>query len=275
MPGCWPPRSWRSVMRVISAAGGESGQQSRQDEKNGDGGVRGGSDRAVRQQGQARRGDRGGCGRRERQIVGRLRPEGEVHEPRVGKTDGEFNAPWKLTVAGKAKALPGPLSFAPAKGSNLTLDGKGGDDQLAGGADVGAVGAERLAERRGDDVDPAHDAAVLVGAAAGLADEAGRILRQRGIEVDFTALTWDDPAVYELLQRGDTVGVFQLESEGMRRTLAGVRPSAFGDIIALVALYRPGPMQYIPVYARRKAGQSPSAATFAASMSKAMTSRSA
>ncbi|MGH6730005.1 MAG: DNA polymerase III subunit alpha, partial [Sphingomicrobium sp.] len=62
--------------------------------------------------------------------------------------------------------------------------------------------------------------------------EGQRLLRAQGIEVDFTTLPWDDPAVYELLQRGDTVGVFQLESEGMRRTLAQVRPSNFGDIIA-------------------------------------------
>jgi len=85
--------------------------------------------------------------------------------------------------------------------------------------------------------------------------EGQRLLRQRGIEVDFTTLGWDDPAVYELLQRGDTVGVFQLESEGMRRTLAGVRPSNFGDIIALVSLYRPGPMDNIPLFGDRKNGR--------------------
>ena len=56
--------------------------------------------------------------------------------------------------------------------------------------------------------------------------EGRRLLAEQGIEVDFDALPWDDPAVYELLQRGDTVGVFQLESEGMRRTLAAVRPTA-------------------------------------------------
>ncbi len=67
------------------------------------------------------------------------------------------------------------------------------------------------------------------------------LLARRGIEVDLDALPWDDPQVYELLQRGDTVGVFQLESEGMRRTLAAVKPTNFGDIIALVSLYRPGP----------------------------------
>lgn len=87
--------------------------------------------------------------------------------------------------------------------------------------------------------------------------EGQRLLKQRGIEVDFTALPWDDPAVYELLQRGDTVGVFQLESEGMRRTLAQVRPSNFGDIIALVSLYRPGPMDNIPLFGDRKNGRVP------------------
>src|SRR4030095_12137455 len=56
-------------------------------------------------------------------------------------------------------------------------------------------------------------------------------------------------------QRGDTVGVFQLESEGMRRTLAGVRPSSFGDIIALVSLSGPGPMDTIPLFGDRKNGR--------------------
>jgi DNA polymerase-3 subunit alpha len=87
--------------------------------------------------------------------------------------------------------------------------------------------------------------------------EGQRLLAQRGIEVDFASLTWDDPAVYELLQRGDTVGVFQLESEGMRRTLAAVRPTGFGDIIALVSLYRPGPMDNIPLFGDRKNGRIP------------------
>ena len=85
--------------------------------------------------------------------------------------------------------------------------------------------------------------------------ESQRLLAEQGVEVDFGALPWDDPAVYELLQRGDAVGVFQLESEGMRRTLAGVRPTGFGDIIALVALYRPGPMDNIPMFGDRKNGR--------------------
>lgn len=83
------------------------------------------------------------------------------------------------------------------------------------------------------------------------------LLAARKIEIDLAALGWDDPAVYELLQRGETVGVFQLESEGMRRTLTAVRPTNFGDIIALVSLYRPGPMDNIPMFGRRKQGLEP------------------
>ena len=85
--------------------------------------------------------------------------------------------------------------------------------------------------------------------------EGQRLLAERGIAVDYQALPWDDPQVFDLLQRGDTVGVFQLESEGMRRTLAGVRPTSFEDIIALVSLYRPGPMDNIPAFGDRKNGR--------------------
>ncbi|MEQ8310881.1 MAG: DNA polymerase III subunit alpha [Sphingopyxis sp.] len=87
--------------------------------------------------------------------------------------------------------------------------------------------------------------------------EARRLLALRGIDVDLDTLGWDDSGVYELLQRGDTVGVFQLESEGMRRTLSAVKPTNFGDIIALVALYRPGPMDNIPLFGARKNGREP------------------
>jgi DNA polymerase III subunit alpha len=83
------------------------------------------------------------------------------------------------------------------------------------------------------------------------------MLADRGVEVDLGLLALDDPAVYALLQKGDTVGVFQLESEGMRRTLAAVRPTNFGDIIALVSLYRPGPMDNIPMFGDRKNGRAP------------------
>ena len=88
--------------------------------------------------------------------------------------------------------------------------------------------------------------------------KAVEMLAKRGIAVDLDRLMpWDDAEVYKLLQRGDTVGVFQLESEGMRRTLAAVKPDNFGDIIALVSLYRPGPMDNIPMFGARKNGREP------------------
>nr|MDQ4030441.1 DNA polymerase III subunit alpha [Actinomycetota bacterium] len=74
-----------------------------------------------------------------------------------------------------------------------------------------------------------------------------------GIDID--AIPLDDRKTYEMLARGDAVGVFQFESSGMREALRQVKPTEFEDLIALVALYRPGPMSYIPVYARRKNGQ--------------------
>jgi DNA polymerase III subunit alpha len=74
-------------------------------------------------------------------------------------------------------------------------------------------------------------------------------------DLDIEAVALDDPKTYEMLARGDAIGVFQFESSGMREALRQVKPTEFEDIIALVALYRPGPMQYIPVYARRKHGQ--------------------
>ncbi len=84
--------------------------------------------------------------------------------------------------------------------------------------------------------------------------KAQQMLEKRGVIVEFDKLALEDEATYKLLQAGDTVGVFQLESEGMRRTLAAVRPTNFGDIIALVSLYRPGPMDNIPMFGRRKNG---------------------
>ncbi len=81
------------------------------------------------------------------------------------------------------------------------------------------------------------------------------LLEKRGVSIDLSQLALDDPTVYELLKSGHTVGVFQLESEGMRRTLTAVKPTNFGDIIALVSLYRPGPMDNIPLFGQRKAGE--------------------
>jgi DNA polymerase-3 subunit alpha len=87
--------------------------------------------------------------------------------------------------------------------------------------------------------------------------KAVQMLTKGGVNVDLDRLAWDDAEVYKLLQRGETVGVFQLESEGMRRTLAAVKPTNFEDIIALVSLYRPGPMDNIPMFGARKNGREP------------------
>lgn len=76
-------------------------------------------------------------------------------------------------------------------------------------------------------------------------------------DLDIETIPLDDTPTYDMLARGDAIGVFQFESSGMREALRQVKPTEFEDLIALVALYRPGPMQYIPVYARRKAGQEP------------------
>ncbi|MEO6093331.1 MAG: DNA polymerase III subunit alpha, partial [Novosphingobium sp.] len=80
------------------------------------------------------------------------------------------------------------------------------------------------------------------------------LLERRGIAIDLATISWDDPQVYALLQRGDAIGVFQVESDGMRRTLSAVKPTVFQDITALNALYRPGPMDNIPLFGRRKNG---------------------
>ena len=79
-------------------------------------------------------------------------------------------------------------------------------------------------------------------------------MRRRGIEIDLAGIPLDDPATYALLARAEAVGVFQLESAGMRRALLDMRPDRFEDVIALVALYRPGPMANIPTYCARKHG---------------------
>jgi DNA polymerase-3 subunit alpha len=85
-------------------------------------------------------------------------------------------------------------------------------------------------------------------------DAAVKLLKLRGIDVDLATLPLEDVASYEMLARGDVVGVFQVESQGMRRALVDMRPDRFEDIIALVALYRPGPMANIPTYCARKHG---------------------
>jgi DNA polymerase-3 subunit alpha len=87
------------------------------------------------------------------------------------------------------------------------------------------------------------------------------IQRSRGTEVDVEQLPLDDTKTYEMLTAGDSIGVFQLESEGMREALRKVKPTEFGDIVALVSLYRPGAMRYIDDYARGK--RDPSSVRFA------------
>ena len=86
-------------------------------------------------------------------------------------------------------------------------------------------------------------------------DTAVKLLSARGITIDINSIPLDDPAPYEMISHGDTVGVFQIESTGMRKALADMRPDRFEDIIALVALYRPGPMANIPTYNARKHGR--------------------
>jgi DNA polymerase-3 subunit alpha len=80
------------------------------------------------------------------------------------------------------------------------------------------------------------------------------LVKKRGIDIDLAAIPLDDEKTYALLARAEAVGIFQLESQGMRRALLEMRPDRFEDIIALVALYRPGPMANIPTYCARKHG---------------------
>jgi DNA polymerase-3 subunit alpha len=80
------------------------------------------------------------------------------------------------------------------------------------------------------------------------------LVKRRGIDIDLASIALDDKNTYDLLARAEAVGIFQLESAGMRRALLDMRPDRFEDIIALVALYRPGPMANIPTYCARKHG---------------------
>lgn len=85
-----------------------------------------------------------------------------------------------------------------------------------------------------------------------------RIIRKvYGVDIDIRKLPTDDVKTYELLSRGDTTGVFQLESDGMKRYIRELKPNRFEDIIAMVSLYRPGPMANIPTYIARKHGLEP------------------
>ena len=88
--------------------------------------------------------------------------------------------------------------------------------------------------------------------------EACRIVKEsHGIDIDVDNIPIDDPLTYKLYQEGRTVGTFQFESAGMRKYLKELHPTVFEDLIAMNALYRPGPMEYIPQFIKRKNGQEP------------------
>ncbi|MEW9123541.1 MAG: DNA polymerase III subunit alpha [Thermotaleaceae bacterium] len=78
------------------------------------------------------------------------------------------------------------------------------------------------------------------------------IEKEHGVKIDFSNSTYDDPRVYELISKGDTLGVFQLESSGMRQFMKDLKPDNFEDIIAGISLFRPGPMESIPKYIQYK-----------------------
>ena len=88
-------------------------------------------------------------------------------------------------------------------------------------------------------------------------DRAMKHLARRGADFVLEGLSLDDAATYELMASGQTVGVFQLEGQGMRDTLRQLRPSSIEDVTALISLYRPGPMDSIPAYVDTKAGRKP------------------
>ncbi|GAB2493048.1 DNA polymerase III subunit alpha [Algoriphagus taiwanensis] len=91
-----------------------------------------------------------------------------------------------------------------------------------------------------------------------LIKDAIKIVKERhGIELDADAFPIDDEKTYELFQRGETVGIFQYESAGMQKYMRELKPTVFADLIAMNALYRPGPLEYIPSFIKRKHGQEP------------------
>ena len=124
----------------------------------------------------------------------------------------------------------------------VPLQQKGIDQELVtqfSGGDVEAIGLLKVDFLGLRNLDVIDKACALVGS------------------LDIGAIPLDDKQTYAMLARGEATGVFQFESSGMRDALKLVKPTLFEDLIALVALYRPGPMQYIPAYARRKNGQEP------------------
>jgi DNA polymerase-3 subunit alpha len=130
----------------------------------------------------------------------------------------------------------------------VPLQQKGADQEVVtqfAMQDVEALGLLKMDFLGLRNLDVIDEALELINASEGAAPGA----------LDIGAVPLDDQKTFAMLARGESTGVFQFESSGMRDALRQVRPTEFEDIVALVALYRPGPMGYIPVYARRKAGQ--------------------
>src|SRR5690606_5555142 len=88
-----------------------------------------------------------------------------------------------------------------------------------------------------------------------LKDALRMIKENHGIDIAIDEIPLDDAPTFELYQRGDTNGTFQFESDGMQKYLRELKPDKFEDLIAMNALYRPGPMDYIPLYIKRKHGR--------------------
>ena len=87
--------------------------------------------------------------------------------------------------------------------------------------------------------------------------ECAALLKERGIDLDPDKIPDDDRETYELFGRGETTGLFQFESDGMKKWLMALKPERLTDLVAMNALYRPGPMDYIPTFVKRKQGEEP------------------
>lgn len=91
-----------------------------------------------------------------------------------------------------------------------------------------------------------------------LIKDALRIIKEKhNVDIDIEAIPIDDELTYKLFQKGHTVGIFQYESDGMQKYMKDLKPTVFDDLIAMNALYRPGPLEYIPSFVKRKNGQEP------------------
>ena len=183
------------------------------------------------------------------------RPEGlpgRLHEARPGAQAGVRLRPLVREIVDLAKPLEGLVRQDSIHAAGVViadrpltdvvpLQQKGADQEVVtqfSGGDVEAVGLLKIDFLGLRNLDVIDKAVELVGGG-----------------LDITKIPMDDRKTYEMLARADSIGVFQFESSGMREALRQVKPTEFEDLIALVALYRPGPMAYIPTYARRKNGQ--------------------